>query len=109
MKKDNAGNYIVTAGEEISIVVKPVGVGAFIAVAENGRPVAPVNPPVTFSFRISEDVHFAKIACRFMGDEKETAHYKVTIKGSKGGSFEKRPIKKTDPLKERVWTFLQSE
>ena len=108
MKQDGTGNYIVSPGEDVSIVVKPVGVGAFIAVAENGNPVPPGKPPVTFTFTISKKVHFAKVACQFMGDEANTAQYKVTIKGSKGGSFDKRPIKKTDPVTERVWTFMQA-
>jgi len=108
MKQNDAFEYEVSAGEEITIEVTPIGVAAFVAAARDGKTMTPepgtaaTNPTYVFTVNSSS---IAKMEFSFPG-APATAKYDVVITGSGGGDTGGFTILQTASIKDPNIRFM---
>jgi len=109
MKKIDAGEYHVAAGEEVTIKVTPTGVAPFVAAARSGAGVmtpqaGTANKKPTYVFTADKS-SIVKMEFSFPG-APATARYDVTITGSGGGDTGTLDILQTDSIKDPNVRFM---
>jgi hypothetical protein len=111
VKRISTFRYSVVNGEIVTIEITPIGVGPQVVAAQNGKeiPNSGTSNRTKFEFTVDEvpgNHHFAKLAFQFVGDEPPDARFEIQIRGSAGGTFAGRPVRKTHQVKDPTYTFL---
>jgi hypothetical protein len=108
MRKIKPLRYTAQVGEQINIVVTPVGMGVFVAAALDGNPLTPTNPTTAPDFQFSiggpvDSTHFVEMEFSFPG-AGSGARYDVAVSGSNGGS-DSFTVSKDDSVKDKGLRF----
>ena len=108
MKKIDAGEYRLSAGEQVTIKVTPTGVAPLVAAARSGSVMRPepgtadTNPTYVFT---ADKSSIVKMEFSFPS-APATAKYDVVITGSGGGDTGTLDILQTDAIKDPNIRFM---
>jgi hypothetical protein len=108
MKEIDAGEYHVSAGEQVTIAVTPVGVAALVAAARDGAVMSPqpgtATTTPTYVFTVNKS-SIVKMEFSFP-NAPATAKYNVVITGSGGGDTGGFTILQTASIKDPNIRFM---
>jgi hypothetical protein len=108
MKKIDAGEYRLSAGEQVTIKVTPTGLAPFVAAARSGKVMTPqpgtaaTKPTYVFN---ADKSSIVKMEFSFPG-APATAKYDVVITGSGGGDTGGFTILQTASIKDPNIRFM---
>lgn len=107
--------YMVNAGEQVTIEIEAHNVGNTAGLVIDGGPLTPISTtPLTFQFTVSVgpgDTHFGMIDCFFAPNTPNEAFFQVFATGNIGNTtrFKGSDIRKTDPTFRRSINFTRLE
>lgn len=110
MRQVTQFRYKVQKGEVVTFRFTPVKTGPRVTFSQSpgGFRKIKKTPNLTFTFAVTQPrakFHIAKCEFSFMPEDPDDARFDIKVKGSKGQSYDVRPVKKTSASKDRGFRF----